>query len=323
MSISYTPQAGSTIPLTDSSFSQGAVLESSTTLIYLPDDIVTDIYSQFNVTIASDKAPYVDCKYSNSSYMSFGFESGSVINVPYSDFINKLYVPSPLPSNLSFTDVCSFGIQPAGSNPNLLGDFFLRSAYVVFDLTNNRIGIAQSNLNSTTSNIVEIPAGAASIPQSTGVPSPSPTTTSSSKTSTPTTSNTSVPSPTNNPPHKSNHAVAIGVGVAIPVAVILAAIIGFFFWRRRKASQTPPEVAPATISELGDSSSPVYGKGNGAAALGRVSQMSQNPSELSSESPSTSPRTTRSAFERKPVPTAATPGGELATHWEQSHAAES
>jgi Eukaryotic aspartyl protease len=115
-SISYTPQVGgSSIPITNSSFTTGVVLESSTTQIYLPDAIVADIYSKFNVSIASDKAPYVDCKYSNSSYMSFGFESGSIINVPYTDFINKLYVPNPLPSNLSFTDVCSFGIQPAGS----------------------------------------------------------------------------------------------------------------------------------------------------------------------------------------------------------------
>jgi hypothetical protein len=139
----------------------------------------------------------------------------------------------------------------------LLGDFFLRSAYVVYDLTNNRIGIAQSNLNSTTSNIVEVPAGAASIPQSTGVtpPNPSATTPTSFPTitsSAPTSSHTitSTNSPTSSlPPKKVNHTVAIGVGVAVPVVVILAAILGFYFWRRRHpASQT--ETGTARISEL-------------------------------------------------------------------------
>lgn len=149
---------------------------------------------------------------------------------------------------------------------------------------------------------------------------------SSTKSSTPTSSHTGT-SPSNSSPattssHKSNHAVAIGVGVAVPVAVIIAAIVGFFFWRRRKNFQPEPPPVASPILELGGDSSyaAVKGNGNSAAALGRVSQMSQSPSELSSEqnmSPSTSPRNTRSVFERKPVPVPATPVGELPTHWEQ------
>jgi hypothetical protein len=38
-----------------------------------------------------------------------------------------------------------------------LGDTFLRSAYVVYDLTNDRVAMAQSLMNATRSNVVEIP----------------------------------------------------------------------------------------------------------------------------------------------------------------------
>ncbi len=102
-------QNGSTILITNSSFSAPVVLESSTTEIYLPNDLVNTIYEMFNVVLSGGN-PYVDCKYSNSSYMSFGFESGSVINVAYSEFVNKLFLPSPLPTNLPFSDVCLMGI---------------------------------------------------------------------------------------------------------------------------------------------------------------------------------------------------------------------
>ena len=116
-SISFTPQAGSAIPITDSSFTAPVILESSTTLIYLPDAIVNNIYSLFNVSVINNDGniyPYIDCKSSNSSYMSFGFESGSVINVPYTEIINKLGVPSQPPTNLNFSDVCVMGILGGG-----------------------------------------------------------------------------------------------------------------------------------------------------------------------------------------------------------------
>jgi hypothetical protein len=48
----------------------------------------------------------------------------------------------------------------------VLGDTFLRSAYVVYDLQNNQISLAQTDFNSTTTNVVEITAS--------GVPGASP-----------------------------------------------------------------------------------------------------------------------------------------------------
>lgn len=317
-SISYTP--GTTaIPLTGSSFSASVVLESSTTLIYLPQANVDAIYSAFGVEIGSDENPYIDCKYSNSSYMSFGFESGAVINVPYSEFVTKLYVPNPLPRNLTFTNACFFGIWSAGTGDNVLGDFFLRSAYVVYDLTNNHIWMAQAVLNSTKSNVVEIQAGAVSLPQITGVTPLSPTaSTSSSKTSPTGTSTSSSPAHTGSPP-KNNHAVAIGAGVGVPLGVALVAVIGFCFWWRRRSRKSEPEKVPspqhqpAPLPELGDSTyinaGAVY-KDHGQGGV-RVSQMSSAPSELSAVQ---SPSSPRSPTQRKPVPVR----NELPTTWEQA-----
>jgi hypothetical protein len=74
------------------------------------------IYSTFGVYFDTNTTTaYVDCKYSNSSYMSFGFESGSIVNVAYSEIINKIAVPSTVPSYVPFSDPCAMGILDGDS----------------------------------------------------------------------------------------------------------------------------------------------------------------------------------------------------------------
>lgn len=159
---------------------------------------------------------------------------------------------------------------------NTLGQGFLRLAYTVYDLSNHRIGIAQSVLNTSLSNVVEIQAGAASIPQSMGVPLPTPSPTSSSN-------------PSSNSTSKS-HGVAIGVGVTIPVVAVLAGLLGFFFfWRRRRHTSSeddahlPPVLIDdkhanvADISELPESST----AGSPETAQGRFGGGSLSPNRSS------------------------------------------
>lgn len=55
--------------------------------------------------------------------------------------------------------MCEFGLMSSGTGDIALGDSFLRSAYVVYDLTNKQIGLAQTVFNETLSNIVEIDSG--------------------------------------------------------------------------------------------------------------------------------------------------------------------
>lgn len=52
----------------------------------------------------------------------------------------------------------------------ILGDSFLRSAYVVYDLINNQAAIAQTNFNATDSNIVTFASLGAQVPSATSGP---------------------------------------------------------------------------------------------------------------------------------------------------------
>ncbi|KAJ5966050.1 hypothetical protein N7481_012764 [Penicillium waksmanii] len=67
---------------------------------------------------------------------------------------------------------CIFGIAPAGSSTAVLGDTFLRSAYVVYDLANNQISLANTHFNSTKNNVLEIGTGTDSVPSATAVANP-------------------------------------------------------------------------------------------------------------------------------------------------------
>jgi len=181
---------------------------------------------------------------------------------------------------------------------------------------------------------LKVPAGAAAIPQSTGVALPNHTSTSSSSSSS---SSSSTSSPTSTSPTstlptsakgsstntltasatstshtKSHRAVAIGVGVAIPIVVVLASVLSFYLWRRRRR-QSQPE---APLPELSD---PSYTEGTADPemkqnALGIQNQYDEasprsNVSELGSRylsGPTLSLRDTLVSLERKPVPQRAT-----------------
>ena len=60
--------------------------------------------------------------------------------------------------------LCLFGITSISSATAVLGDTFLRSAYVVFDLDNNEISLAQTNFDSTSTSISEISKGSKGVP---------------------------------------------------------------------------------------------------------------------------------------------------------------
>lgn len=67
-------------------------------------------------------------------------------------------------------EICDFGIQNYTGDVYILGDTFLRSAYVVYDLVNNEIGIAATDFNSTESHIVAFESSGAPIPSATTAP---------------------------------------------------------------------------------------------------------------------------------------------------------
>ncbi|MCJ1319076.1 hypothetical protein MMC15_004409 [Xylographa vitiligo] len=158
---------------------QVAVLDTGASGVLLPTDIAQQIWLTFGVTYSNANGlASCPCSLANSTgTVDFGF-SGIKVSVPISEFVRP-YRGNTAPSPGS----CLFDVQPLltyGSYaPILLGDPFLRSAYVVYNLGNNEISIAQTVFNAQTSNIMEIMNGTTGVPNAsnatnivTAVPTP-------------------------------------------------------------------------------------------------------------------------------------------------------
>lgn len=148
---------------------QAVLLDTGSSLTYLPDAMTEAIYEQVSAQYdSSEGAAYVPCSLaSNTSTLNFTF-STPMISVPMDELV--LSITSSNGKPLTFSDgttACLFGIAPAGSSTAVLGDTFIRSAYLVYDLANNEISIAQTNFNATTTNIVEIGTGSTAVPDAT------------------------------------------------------------------------------------------------------------------------------------------------------------
>ncbi|KAK4069066.1 hypothetical protein Trihar35433_5645 [Trichoderma harzianum] len=157
-----------------------AILDSGSTISLLPDAVVQAIWKKYGVVnIRGVPIPFVDCGKANSKD-TFNFQfTNKTIKVPIDEMvINNLasvqddIQSDPTLSSLfkGWSGVCTFGMSSTtgyGITSDqfiLLGDTFLRSAYVVYDLQNKQIGIAQATLNSTTSTIVPFQEGSKTIP---------------------------------------------------------------------------------------------------------------------------------------------------------------
>ncbi|KAK6428745.1 hypothetical protein LTR95_015108 [Oleoguttula sp. CCFEE 5521] len=149
-----------------SNIASPALLDSGSSLMYLPDQIANDIFSALGTSYDSQQgAAIVNCDLINSdATIDFTFSSPT-ISVPMNELVF-------IAGGTNSDPICILGIGPAGSSTPVLGDTFLRSAYVVYDLQNNEISLAQTNFNSTDNNILEISSGATSVPSATNVANP-------------------------------------------------------------------------------------------------------------------------------------------------------
>ncbi|KAB8213900.1 putative aspartic-type endopeptidase opsB [Aspergillus novoparasiticus] len=145
------------------------LLDSGSSLTYLPNSIVQDIYDDLGVTYESSSGVgYVPCSLAQQNINVTYTFSSPIITVG----IDELVIDA---GDLRFRNgarACIFGIVPAGDSTAVLGDTFLRSAYVVYDLSNNEISLANTNFNSTQDNILEIGTGDDSVPGATQVSNP-------------------------------------------------------------------------------------------------------------------------------------------------------
>ena len=141
--------------LTDSTFRTPALLDSGTTMTYLPPGVFNAISQGFGIS-----SYYVPCSYANTNtalIYHFGGEGGPSISVPISAMMD-------IPYGSAFddgTDACFFNVDAESDGSATLGDSFMRSGYFVYDLENNVVAMAQVASNVTEEDITAIPSGTA------------------------------------------------------------------------------------------------------------------------------------------------------------------
>ena len=173
-----TPSGNLTV--TPNDYAYPAVLDSGATQTILPDTIVNAIYAQTGATyFAPFNVAAVPCSArSIAGTFDFGFggPNGPIIKVPIGDLIYPgIFAGQPINLPNTTQQACIFGITPASTrgipegSPVVMGDTFLRSAYVVYDYANKRVGLAQTHYNSTENEIVEFASQGAEIPRATSV----------------------------------------------------------------------------------------------------------------------------------------------------------
>lgn len=140
-----------------SSTSYPALLDSGTTLTYLPSDLLKRVTSLFSAQYSSLYGYYqLSCDFNtDSAHIVFNF-SGIKIKVPVSEFVITAG------RNQCFLGIMEQTSQVAGTDYAVLGGNFLRSAYVVYDLDDYTISMAQANY----SNNEDIEVVESSIPDS-------------------------------------------------------------------------------------------------------------------------------------------------------------
>lgn len=122
------------------------LLDSGTTLAYVPTAVFNALYDAFDVTTEGlgDNTEYViSCSQPTDEYVTFNFANSVSIKVSYAAAVQKFEDDS----------TCYFGFEDGGSSDFILGDTFLRSAYIYYDLTDKTISLAQASYSSS-SNII-------------------------------------------------------------------------------------------------------------------------------------------------------------------------
>ncbi|KIW63850.1 hypothetical protein PV04_08822 [Phialophora macrospora] len=157
----------STRALTLPSFSAPALLDSGTSLSYLPQDVTDAIIEGLGATVDEDSGwAYAPCAYRKSNVSliyTFGGPDGVNVSVPLSELIGE-----QLGDESAYRDgtpACSLNIDRATDDGTgiILGDSFLRSAYVVYDLENLIVALAQAKVDNQApindTSVTAIPSG--------------------------------------------------------------------------------------------------------------------------------------------------------------------
>ncbi|KAI0475093.1 aspartic peptidase domain-containing protein [Xylariaceae sp. FL0804] len=151
LSTSPSSASSGTDPSATAGLPLAVVVDSGTTLSLLPEDMVAALAAQFPGAASDDRGGYtVDCGFrSQDGVVEFGFAGGLNIGVRYADFVWD-----------SGNNQCFLGAWYSGDvGAWILGDTFLRGAYVTFDQDNNALYMAEYTPCGDSSHLVPVPAG--------------------------------------------------------------------------------------------------------------------------------------------------------------------
>lgn len=140
------------------------VLDSGSAISSVPKGMALEIAVGLGVIYHSLGLYLIPCDAGSTQGVidfQFGSSSGPIVKVPIAEFIQPLHG-----FNVTFENgkqACRWGLEPAENLASILGDNFLRSAYVVYNVDGNQLAIAQANFDDKDSSVTEITA-ASSIP---------------------------------------------------------------------------------------------------------------------------------------------------------------
>jgi len=191
----------------------------------LPEYVAQPLYNMVGANYDNNTGfASIDCNQANSPIQVQLNLSTLIWNVTMNELVfpAELVFPPKLLNLSGLSGQCTFAIVPTLGRPNL-GLSVLRSAYLVFDLDNKQLAIAQAKFNVTSSNIVEIASGVNGIP---GAVRP----------------NSNSSSPTTKPAAATGLGSGAIIGIAVGVAlgmILVGSIVGFLLWLRRMKKRAP------------------------------------------------------------------------------------
>ena len=220
ISISYN---GGSFILQDTAFQVSP--DAGSSWMYLPSNITDPLFAQIGATYDPDLVvTWIPCDAKkNTSTIDFTF-GATTIAVSMDELVQDY--------NAS---ICYFGIIPSNSGP-FLGVTFLRSAYIVFDLSHNFVWLAPTNSQPSGDNIV--PIGSAGVETLTGIPTSTPR---------PTGANTTFPP--SSPAHhllSTGAKAGIGVGVGVGALLLILLLVCGIMSSRRRARQQSSHLRPVS-----------------------------------------------------------------------------
>lgn len=118
-----------------------ALLDSGTTLTYLPKTLLDNLADKIGARYVQRYGYYmVPCNSDGTSSSAFDDDTSLIF-----DF-GGFHIRTPLKDYLvqAMTNTCILGLIPQDSNGVILGDTFLTHAYVVYDLDNYEVSMAQA-----------------------------------------------------------------------------------------------------------------------------------------------------------------------------------